>query len=41
MSGEAFSVGAWRVARVVLAENEGVQLAEGADPAEWGEAIFE
>ena len=37
VSGEAFSVGAWRAARVVLAENEGVQLGEGADPAEWGE----
>jgi NAD(P)-dependent dehydrogenase (short-subunit alcohol dehydrogenase family) len=39
VNGEAFSVGGWRVARVVLAENEGVQLPDGADPAEWGEVV--
>jgi NAD(P)-dependent dehydrogenase (short-subunit alcohol dehydrogenase family) len=39
VSGEAFSVGAWRAARVVLAENEGVQLGEGVDPSAWGEVL--
>lgn len=39
VSGEAFSVGGWRAARVVLAENEGVQLGEGVDPSVWGEVL--
>lgn len=39
VSGEAFSVGGWRAARVVLAENEGVQLGDGVDPAAWGDVL--
>ncbi len=39
VSGEAFSVGGWRAARVVLAEVPGVVLGEGADPADWGAAV--
>jgi len=39
VSGEAFSVGGWRAARVVLAENEGAVVAEGADPSAWAEVV--
>jgi NAD(P)-dependent dehydrogenase (short-subunit alcohol dehydrogenase family) len=39
VNGEAFSVGGWRAARVVLTENEGVQLGEGADPSAWGDVL--
>jgi hypothetical protein len=39
VSGEAFSVGAGRAARVVLAENRGVTIADGADPSAWGDVV--
>ncbi len=41
VSGEAFSVGGGRAARVVLAENRGVVLDEGADPGAWGDVVDE
>lgn len=41
VSGESFSVGGGRAARVVLAENRGVVLDEGADPSCWGEHVDE
>ena len=39
VSGESFSVGGGRAARVVLAENAGVVLADGADPSAWDERV--
>ena len=41
VSGEAFSVGGWRAARVVLAETVGAVVDAGADPAAWGAALDE
>jgi NAD(P)-dependent dehydrogenase (short-subunit alcohol dehydrogenase family) len=41
VTGESFSVGGGRAARVALAENRGVVLPEGADPASWGERLDE
>ncbi len=41
VSGESFSVGGGRAARVVLAENRGVELDEGADPSAWGDRVEE
>jgi NAD(P)-dependent dehydrogenase (short-subunit alcohol dehydrogenase family) len=39
VSGESFSVGGGRAARVVLGENRGVRLADDADPAGWGDLV--
>lgn len=39
VSGESFSVGGGRAARVVLAENRGVVVDEGADPSAWAEHL--
>jgi NAD(P)-dependent dehydrogenase (short-subunit alcohol dehydrogenase family) len=39
VSGESFSVGGGRAARVVLGENRGVRLDDGADPAAWGSVV--
>jgi len=41
VSGEAFSVGGGRAARVVLAENAGVVLGVDADPERWGTVLDE
>jgi NAD(P)-dependent dehydrogenase (short-subunit alcohol dehydrogenase family) len=41
VSGEAFSVGGGRAARVVLAENRGVVLDDASDPEGWGEVVDE
>jgi hypothetical protein len=41
VSGEAFSVGGGRAARVVLAENPGVVLGVDADPEGWGGVVDE
>ena len=39
VSGEAFSVGGGRAARVVLAENRGVTIGDGDDPSAWGDLV--
>ena len=39
VSGESFSVGGGRAARVVLGENRGVRLDDDADPAAWGAVV--
>jgi NAD(P)-dependent dehydrogenase (short-subunit alcohol dehydrogenase family) len=39
VTGESFSVGGGRAARVVLAENRGVVVDDGADPSAWGEHL--
>ena len=41
VSGEAFSVGGWRAARVVLAETVGAVVDPGAEPEAWGEVLGE
>jgi NAD(P)-dependent dehydrogenase (short-subunit alcohol dehydrogenase family) len=41
VSGEAFSVGGGRAARVLLAENPGVVLEPDAEPGEWGAVVDE
>ena len=41
MSGEAFSVGGWRAARVVLAETVGAVVDPGAEPEAWGQVLGE
>jgi hypothetical protein len=41
VSGEAFSVGGGRAARVVLAEAEGVVVGVDADPGEWATRLDE
>jgi NAD(P)-dependent dehydrogenase (short-subunit alcohol dehydrogenase family) len=41
VSGESFSVGGGRAARVVLAENRGVVLPDDADPGAWGRHVDE
>lgn len=41
VSGESFSVGGGRAARVVLAENAGVVLDEHDDPSAWGDHLDE
>jgi NAD(P)-dependent dehydrogenase (short-subunit alcohol dehydrogenase family) len=41
VSGEAFSVGGWRAARVVLAETVGAVVEPEAEPTVWGEVLEE